>query len=329
MQKNIWLAGFCLLLFACKKDDSKPATSGGDANQLVNVITDNKFNFSDFNTALTTTGLDKQLRGAGPYTVLIPDNTAFQAAGYSDETAVAQEDGAVLLNMVRYHLLDGSWDLNKLPFRFNQPVTSFAGTQLYITHWIKGADTVITINGTPVSAVNMPASNGLIQVISAVMPPLLQNTLSDAVAADTSLTFLNTALQVTGMKNLLAGNDAYTLFAPSNNAFRAAGYPSMDSIATTDPAVLKALLLYQLTAGRHFVYDYILTADDSNTSQQTMANSNTTTVTLVPNPQTGVGFTSIRIQGSGNPQPCNIMKQNVLTNNGILHIIDQVLKENF
>lgn len=321
MRKNIWLAGLCLFLFACKKDDSKPATNNSSSNELANVIADNLFNFSDFNTALTVTSMDKNIRGAGPYTILLPDNNAFSAAGYGDATSVAQESNSVLVNMLRYHILDGYWDLKKLPYRFNQPVTTFAGTQLFITHWIKDADTVLTINGTPVTAVNMPASNGLIQVINAVMPPLLQNTLSDAVAADTSLTFLNTACQVTGMKDLLAGSDAYTLFAPSNNAFRAAGYPDMDSVAHTDPTVLKALLQYQLTTGRHFVYDYILTTDAANTTQQTMLSSNTTTIM--------VNAPNITIQGSGNAQASNLTKKNVLTNNGILHIIDQVLKENF
>ncbi|HEY0274206.1 MAG TPA: fasciclin domain-containing protein [Chitinophaga sp.] len=329
MKRNIVLASLLLLFGACKKDDAaKTTTSTDDNNRLLYVIEDNKFNFSQFNAALDITSLNSVLLEKGPYTVLLPDNNAFSAAGYGDVTALAQESGTVLNNMIHYHILKGTWELDKLPYRFNQSITTLLGAQLFVTHWVKGPDTVITINGTKVTAENLPASNGLIQVINAVMPPLLQDKISDAIAADASLTFFNTALQTAGMKDLLAGEGPFTVFAPNNTAWMNAGFPSEDSVAHTNPAVLKALLEYQIAQDRRFIYDYVLSTDESAVSQQTMLNKNYVTINLLPDPS-GVGYSSLTITGTGNATPCKLVKSNVLSNNGVLHIIDQMIKENF
>ncbi|NLR58303.1 fasciclin domain-containing protein [Chitinophaga polysaccharea] len=324
MKQHILIFASALLLFSCKKDDNKPADSQ-DNNKLLYVIEDNKFNFSFFNTALTATNFNTLLLDKGPYTVLIPDNNAFQKSGYNTEQDVAKESGAVLVNMVQYHILKGLWQLNKLPFRFNQPVSTSSGAQLFVTHWVHNQDTVITINGTPVTAQNLPASNGLVQVISAVLNPLNQDKLSAAVAAEPSLTYFNAALQRAGMKDLLKGDGPLTVFAPNNNAFIAAGFPTTDSIIQTSPDVLRNLLQFHMLGSRRFVYDYVLTTDDSNQSLQNMLNNSTTTVNIQNN---GSDYT-ITVQGAGNRQPAQLLKSNVLTNNGVLHIIDQVLMENF
>ncbi|MBV8251821.1 MAG: fasciclin domain-containing protein [Chitinophaga sp.] len=326
MKKHILSAALLLSLFACKKDKEPAAPVGGSTNNLLYVIEDNKFNFSYFNTALTVTNLGKSLTAAGPYTVLIPDNSAFQRAGYNSIDMVSQESGIVLKNMVQYHTLNGQWQLDKLPYRFNQQITTVAGTQLFVTHWVKNNDTIITINGTRVTAQNMPASNGLIQVINAVMQPLTQDKISDAVAADPSLTFFNAALQQADMKTLLRGDGPFTIFAPNNDAFKNAGFPSTDSIRNTDPAVLKNLLQFHILNNRRFIYDYVLSTGDNNITSQTMLNNSTTTVNLLSN---GVDYTGITIQGAGNTTPCQVLKSNVLANNGVLHVIDKLLMENF
>lgn len=325
MKKNILFFASMLLLFSCKKDDNKPSGSSQDSNKLLYVIEDNKFNFSNFNTALTVTNFNTTLLDNGPFTVLIPDNNAFQKAGYNTDQDVAKEKGAVLVNMVKYHTLKGLWQLDKLPFRFNQPVVTSSGAQLFITHWVHNQDTVITINGTRVTAQNLPASNGLIQVINTVLNPLTQDKLSDAIAAEPSLTYFNAALQQAGLKDLLKGDGPLTVFAPNNTAFIAAGFLTTDSIAQTSPAVLRNMLQFHMLANRRFVYDYVLSTDNSNQSLQNMLNSSATTVNLQ---NSGNDYT-ITIQGAGNLQPAQVLKPNVLTNNGVLHIIDQVLAENF
>lgn len=324
MKRTIYTGLLLLALAACKKDD-KTAPDSQENNRISYVIADNIFNFSSFNAVLQRTGYTEKLAGNGPFTVLVPDNNAFMRAGYSDASAVLQERASVLNNMISYHVLSGTWELNKLPFTFNQELTTDAGAKMYVTRWIKEQDTVLTVNGTRVVTYNLAASNGLIQVMDAVLQPLVHKTISAAVAADTSLTFLNVALQQAGMKDLLSGNTVFTVMAPDNTAFRKMGFPSADSVGRTDAAVLRKLLSYVMFEGRRFVYDYVLTTGSTETSEQAMYNGNNITVTLV---RDGVNYTGVTLRGSGNLSQVNILKSNVMAGNGVMHIVDQVLKEN-
>ncbi|SJZ62444.1 Uncaracterized surface protein containing fasciclin (FAS1) repeats [Chitinophaga eiseniae] len=323
--KRIFYTGLTLLLMtACSKDE-KTTPDQQLSNRITYVIADNLFNFSSFNTVIERTGYGPKLAGEGPLTVLVPDNNAFIKAGYANASIVLQERASVLNNIMTYHVLSGTWELNKLPFAFNQELTTAAGAKMYATRWVKGQDTVLTINGTPVVSYNLPASNGLIQVMSEVLQPLVNQTLSDAIAADTTLTFLNVALQQAGMKDMMSSKNSYTFFAPSNSAFRSKGFPSADSVGRTDPAVLKRMLDYTFFTGRRFIYDYVLTTDATDRSQQAMYNGNNITIQLL---KEGVKYTGVNIQGSGNTGPVTILKSNVLTGNGVLHIINSVLSEN-
>ena len=323
--KRIIYAGCLLCMLAACSKDKVQELSAGETNRLTYVIADNFFNFSTFNAAIRRTGFETKLADPGPYTVLLPDNNAFQSAGYADANTINKESMSVLQPMISYHILTGVWELNKLPFSFNQELTTTAGTKMYITRWVKNRDTILTVNGSRITTYNLPASNGLIQVMNTVLQPLVFNNLSDAVAGDTSLTFLNMALQQAGMKNMLAGKDPYTIFAPTNNAFRAIGFPTTDSVGATDPDVLKKMLYYTVFNGRKFIYDYILTTDNTEQTEQAMLNGKNVIGRLQ---KSGVQYTSVSLKGSGNTSVVNIQKANRLTGNGVLHIVDQLLKEN-
>jgi uncharacterized surface protein with fasciclin (FAS1) repeats len=324
MKKAIYTGILLLTLAACNKNDNV-TPDNSENNRISYVIADNLFNFSSFSTALERTGYVRKLATPGPFTVLVPDNNAFQKAGYSNSTSILSESATVLNNIVSYHILSGTWELNKLPFTFNQELITAAGAKMYVTHWVKDKDTVLTINGTRILTYNMPASNGLIQVMNEVLQPLVQSSLSNAIAADTALTFLNVALQQADMKTMLAGDKAYTVMAPVNDAFRKMGFPSADSVNVTDPAALRKLLYYVLFPGRKFIYDYVLTTDVTNQSQQAMLNGSNITIRLI---KSGVKYTGVTLQGSGNLSQINVLKSNVLTGNGVLHTVDGVLREN-
>ncbi|RFS26659.1 fasciclin domain-containing protein [Chitinophaga silvatica] len=318
----------CLILFAgviacTKKDDTKLSTEV--ENRLAFVIDDNKFNFSFFNTAMGRTAYRNELLNDGPFTVLIPDNNAFIKAGYANDQAVLKESGVILNNMVAYHIVHGTWKLNEMPFKFNQELSAISGSKIYVTRWIKNADTVVTINGTPVLAFNLNASNGLIQVIDNVLQPLVYSKIGEVISSDTTLNYLNVALQQAGLKEEFYKNEVNTFFAPSNNAFRKAGFQTIDSISRTDANVLKSLLQYHFFQGRRFIYDYILTTGTTERTTQTMFNNNTVKISLV---KSGTKYTSITLAGEGNANPAQVIKSNVMAGNGVVHIIDQILNEN-
>ncbi|MBN9297321.1 MAG: fasciclin domain-containing protein [Filimonas sp.] len=325
MKKMFYAGLFVLLLASCKKDEEAPVLSNNLSNRLNYIIDDNKFNFSFFNAALKRTAYGKLLMQDGPYTVLLPDNNAFMKAGYGTADRVLTESATVLNQMVPYHILSGTWELNKLPFAFNQELTAITGKKLYVTRWVKNSDTILTINGTKILTYNLPATNGLIQVLDQVLQPMVYETLSDALSSDTSLTFLNVALQTANMKSLLSGSKAYTIFAPNNKAFRALGFASTDSIRQTPVSKLTELLTYNILDGRRFIYDYVLTTGATDKAQQAMLNGNNITVTLL---KSGVNYTGISVTGIGNTTASGIVKSNVMAGNGVIHITDQALKEN-
>jgi uncharacterized surface protein with fasciclin (FAS1) repeats len=127
------------------------------------------------------------------------------------------------------------------------------------------------------------------------------------------------------MKALLEQETPYTVFAPVNSAFVAAGYATIQDVQQADAATLKKLLQYHLFGGRKFVYDYILATGPTDQSEQAMLSGNNITVNLL---KTGINYTGITVKGIGNATVAAVTKPNVLAGNGVLHTINQVLKEN-
>ncbi|WP_025145909.1 fasciclin domain-containing protein [Pedobacter jeongneungensis] len=319
---------FSLLLMAilgtsCSKDENK--LSDYDNNKINLVIADN-FNLSSFSAALKRSGLDKTLQeGAGPYTALVPSDAAFSLAGYANSVSVLTANPTIISRIAQYHTLDGKYELNKLPYLFNQELRSRGG-KLYATHWIKGNDTVLTLNGSRIISQNIPASNGLIQVVNRVLSPYLHDLLGDAVAAESNITLFTQALKTSGLLETINSSGPYTIFAPNNQAMQAMGYTSVEQINNTDIEVLKRLVNYHIVKDRRFIYDYILSTGSSNTSRQAMLDGNSVTMTLTPDPSTPGSFNGITLRGIGNTTAVKLVKQDILAGNGVLHIIDGALR---
>lgn len=319
---------FALLLMtvlgtSCSKDENQ--LSDYDNNKINLVIADN-FNLSSFSAALRLSGLDKHLQqGNGPYTAIVPSDAAFSLAGYANAVAVLSANPSDISRIANYHTLDGKYELNKLPFLFNQELRSRGG-KLYATHWIKGADTILTLNGSRVVSQNISASNGLIQVLDRVLTPYVHDKLADAVAAESSITLFTQALKTADLYETLNQEGPYTIFAPNNAAMQQMGYSSLAQIIATDPAELKRLVNYHILRDRRFVYDYILSTGTTNTSKQAMLDGNSVTMTLTPDPRTPGSFSGITLRGIGNTTNVSLVKRDLLAGNGVLHIIDNVLR---
>ncbi|WP_316803157.1 fasciclin domain-containing protein [Pedobacter nototheniae] len=319
---------FSLMLMAvlgtsCSKDENK--LSDYDNNKINLVIADN-FNLSAFSAALKRSELDKKLQqGAGPYTILAPSDAAFSLAGYANPVSVLTANPTTISRIAYYHTLDGKYELNRLPFLFNQELRSRGG-KLYATHWIKGKDTVLTINGSRIISQNIPASNGLIQVINRVLSPYLHDLLGDAASAESSITLFTQALKSSGLLETINEAGPYTIFAPNNQAMEAMGYTSLEQINNTDKEVLKRLVNYHIVKDRRFIYDYILSTGSTNTSRQAMLDGNSVSMILTPDPSAPGSFNGITLKGIGNTTNVKLVKQDILAGNGVLHIIDGVLR---
>lgn len=310
------------LLTACTKDNKSETPTD---NNLISLVVADNFNLSVLSAVIKRSGQDKSLKGRGPFTLLAPSDVAFRLAGYPDLTSVATADASVISSIGHYHVLDGKYDLNKLPFQFNQQLRSEGG-RLYATRWVKGQDTVLTINGSRVLSTDIAASNGLIQVINRVLTPYLHDKLGDAVAAKQSITLFYEALRTSGLLETINGTGPFTIFAPNNAAMQAYGYTTVQQVRQTDPEVLRQLLRFHIILDRRFIYDYILSTDDTNQAQQTMLDGNVVNIQLTADASQPGGFSGITLRGPGNAADVNILQQDNLAGNGVLHIVDNVLK---
>lgn len=210
-----------------------------------------------------------------------------------------------------YHTLTATFLAATLPSGPNAKVITASGDSLFVTKNTNG----VYVNGINVTIADLPASNGVIHIISKVLLPATGNIVQVA-SSDTSLSFLVAAVlrSSTGSTNvaaILSGPGILTVFAPVNNAFRAQGFPTIAAINAADPNALTAILTYHVIPGRVF------SCDLSNGTQVTTANGAKLGINIAGN--------LASIKGISNPVASSIIVTNRMATNGVIHIIDRVL----
>src|SRR5205085_170457 len=110
----------------------------------------------------------------------------------------------------------------------NAKVVTAGGDSVFVTRNASG----VYINGVKVVTPDIAASNGVIHVIEKVLMPPAGN-LVQVASADTTFSYLVAAVvrASTGTTNVaaaLSANSILTVFAPTNNAFRKAGFATID-----------------------------------------------------------------------------------------------------
>ncbi|MGB2236785.1 MAG: fasciclin domain-containing protein, partial [Candidatus Poseidoniaceae archaeon] len=128
-------------------------------------------------------------------------------------------------------------------------------------------------------------------------------------AAATSIhTSLVAALGVAGLVDTLSGEDNYTVFAPTDEAFAAAGINLADFTTDEEIATLADILLYHVVAGEIASTDLV---DGANTV--TAANGDELTVTVAE------GVVTVGAEAA------TVVLADVPASNGVIHVIDKVI----
>ncbi|MBD2753467.1 fasciclin domain-containing protein [Spirosoma validum] len=312
---------------ACKSDDPTTPT----AQTIMEQINGNS-NFTLLRAALVKAGLDGTLGGSGTYTLLAPTNEAFNAFGLTSEAVIALAPADLVKSVLQYHVLTTKLESSAITSTTNtaQPTQFTAvapGNSVYFTKPVAvttatASGTTISVNGAYIQQGDVQASNGVIHVINRILlPPIygnIPNTIGSipsiyallAPSAGISFKLLQQAVTRAGIGGALTGTTPITVFAPTDNAFRAATYDST-KIANTAPATLATVLGYHVVSGR--VYTPIV----SNGASLTNAAG---TLTI------GKSTTAITVTGRGNTGTAsNIIGPDVTATNGVIHIIDRLL----
>ncbi len=255
--------------------------------------------------ALTKADLVATLQGDGPFTVFAPTDQAFTDAGIDLDALITDEEIETLADILLYHVYAGA--VNAADVTDGLTVAMVNGDNATFTV----TDGTVMVGAATVTLADVPASNGVIHVIDKVlMPPA--DTLSDipTVASGTGVhTALVAALVQAELVATLSGAEEYTVFAPTDEAFAAAG---IDLAALDTPEgkeTLANILLYHVVPGKIMSTD--LTDGKSNV---TAANGDLLLVYVTDSLGVMVG------EGLA-----MVTQADVLASNGVIHVIDKVL----
>jgi len=113
---------------------------------------------------LTDAELVGVMKGPGPYTVFAPTDEAFAKVPKETLDALAK-DKVKLAKVLQYHVLTSRWTTDDLK------LVKRAGTAEGQSVTIAVSGSTITINGAKIIQPDVGASNGVIQVIDAVLMP--------------------------------------------------------------------------------------------------------------------------------------------------------------
>ena len=295
------------VLVSCNDDDDNQVDA--PANQTIASIVTSTPAFSTLSQAVTKAGLGATLNGNGEFTVFAPNNAAFEASGITSATLAsltAEQTKDILL----YHTLASKVASSAVPAGPNAEVTTAQGDAVYVTKDARG----VFVNGWKVNQADIMASNGVIHSIERVLMPASGN-LVETAQGNENLSYLVAAVVRasqgnTNVANVLASTQGLTVFAPTNQAFINAGFPTIASIQAADPEVLTSILTYHVVAARAFSSDL--------TNNQTLGTVQGGTLLV------NIG-NQVTIKGRANASASAVVAPNVLATNGVVHVIDQVL----
>jgi uncharacterized surface protein with fasciclin (FAS1) repeats len=128
-------------------------------------------------------------------------------------------------------------------------------------------------------------------------------TIAENLEATPSLSTLNSLVTAAGLTDTLKSAGPFTVFAPTNDAFKAVPAKTMDALAK-NPAMLKDVLTYHVLAGK------VMAADVKNSKVKTVNGADL---------EVAKAGTMVTVESAVVTTP------DVVATNGVVHIIDTVL----
>lgn len=249
--------------------------------------------------ALTAAELAEVFDGTGPFTVFAPTNDAFASLpGGALNNLLKPENRSRLVQILTYHVVAGE-------------VTAGQAARLRAAGTLNGQRVPIEFDGrlqvgeATVIQADLRFKNGIVHVIDSVLMPETDNLVGVAENAGSFETLL-AAAEAAGLADILAGDQALTIFAPTDAAFASLPEGTVDSLLQPEnKQMLIDLLSYHVVDGR--VYSDSLAG---TSGIDTLAGSS------LPLRVTGKGLQV------GN---ATVAKADIAASNGVIHVIDAVL----
>jgi uncharacterized surface protein with fasciclin (FAS1) repeats len=325
--KIVALVAFSISFFSC--DDTNVIEKKQTAAEYLEA---NSSKYSVLIAALKKANLYNTFRNPGSYTLFAPNNDAFASIGVTEATINALTSTNDITNLTRtlqYHLLGVGTVSSDLDFTnyFSTFRPYFLGTSTTATGnyslVVANDNGTFKINGgnagigANVLAADIFASNGIIHEIDRVLVTLPK--VHELAVANPKLSslvgVLTSAPQATLLANITgaAGTStatSRTIFAPTNDAFTAAA----SFLQGKTDAQITQLLQYHI---------------ENNYRRAGTTNFSSTANITVTTQFTGQTFVitqnTLRLVDT-TPSNANIRITNVQGTNGVIHVIDKVLR---
>jgi uncharacterized surface protein with fasciclin (FAS1) repeats len=294
------------VLVAC---GSETADAGTTPTQNVVQLAQGNPDLSILVEAVVAADLAGTLSAPGPYTVFAPTNAAFAALltelGVTKAELLANKP--LLTAVLQYHVLGAKVAKAQIPL--GKAITPLAGGFFKID--MSGADVVITDGRNRTSkiiATDIAASNALVHVVDKVILPANKNIVQTAQALP-DFSILVEAVVAADLAATLSGPGPFTVFAPTNAAFAALltelGVSKADLLA--NKPLLTAVLTYHVLGARVLKADVVPGAQPNTVQGENFAISAALAIT------------------DKRSRVANIVATDVLTSNGVIHVIDRVI----
>jgi len=292
-----------LIFTGCDKDEDDPQPT-----QNIVEIAQDQANLTSLVTALTKfPDLVSTLSGTGQFTVFAPTNDAFAALLETiGQTSINDVPEPVLKSLLQYHVITSGAFLSTQLTAGNIVTANTETISVTTTGGIK-------LNGsTNVVTADVLSTNGVVHIVDAVLVPTsigkFVNTVVEPAYFNKNFTTLIAAVSAASPSILvtLLNSTKKTLFAPTNNAFIAAGITTLPSQATLDAVLTYHVIGSEVEASQL----------PANTAPENSAISTLGGVFYLSNR----GSTGVFINGR-----TKVTATDIMADNGVVHVIDRTL----
>uniref|UniRef100_A0AAR2IUK3 FAS1 domain-containing protein n=1 Tax=Pygocentrus nattereri TaxID=42514 RepID=A0AAR2IUK3_PYGNA len=239
--------------------------------------------------------IKEEIDGSGTYTMFVPSDDAWNQLDGTARKALESNVNNELYKTLHYHMVNKR--LLTKDLKNDMTLESiYNNLGLYINHYSNG---IVTVNCARIINANQMATNGVVHVIDRVVSAV-GNTIKELINNHEELGSLSSSLL-----EKLGEPGHYTLFAPTNEAFDKVDREVIERVLG-DKNVVQALLKYHLLSS-------------VQCSEAIMAGSVYETME----------GSTIEIGCDGDSLTVNgikmVLKKDIVTKNGVIHLIDQVL----
>ena len=272
-------------------------------------------------TAVKNAGLLNTLNGTRKFTVFAPADAAFaKLPDEKLEELLKAKNVVQLYATILTHVVDKVIRPEDLQNNIPTEVTTASKKKIKVTN--SGNEVIVEhakIKAKVITS-NILASNGIIHVIDAVLLIKTLPTIVQLAIATTNLGTLVKAVEAAALVDTLNGEGPFTVFAPTNDAFKKIPTDELKELLNPDNSdKLKSILLTHVLSN-------VITAEHIPQNITEINTINTEIIIVTNLADKGVMLET----GKGN-QPkskANVItgSTNLLARNGIVHLIDGVLK---